>query len=135
METPAGIFGRLAERVLGWIALALLLAAGWAIYQMPGATKAAIWSGLWRTVVWFGVAAAIPWSGRLFMRRVLEIGSNWAGLALLAALTAADLVAALVLMTGWPTGGWAWAAALLALAAAGTYNYLVTEYLAEAAGR
>jgi hypothetical protein len=37
-------------------------------------------------------------------------------------------------MTGWPASFWGWGAALAALAVAGTYNYLVTEYLAEMSG-
>ena len=34
----------------------------------------------------------------------------------------------------YPNGGWFWFACLAALSLAGTYNYLVTEYLSEMAG-
>jgi len=135
MEIPGGgILGRLGEKVLGWVALALLVGIGIGIWQMPGATKAAVWSGIWRTTAWVAIAAALPWSARLFIRRVAEVGSNWAGAGLIAAFLVGDLVAAMFLMTGWPSGGWGWFAGLAALGVAGTYNYLVTEYLAERSG-
>jgi hypothetical protein len=135
MEIPGGgILGRLGERVLGWIALALLIGVGIAIWQTPPDTKAAIWSGIWRTIAWLLIVAALPWTARLFIGRVLEIGSNWAGALLIAAFLAADIIVALVLMSAWPESGWAWVACLAALGVAGTYNYLVTEYLAESSG-
>lgn len=133
MESP-GIFGRLGEKVLGWIALGLLIFLGIAIYQMPGETKAAIWSAIWRGFLWLAFVLAVPWSARLLMRRVLEAGTNWAGVALIGAFVVADAVVGILLMTGWPDGAWAWLATLGLLTAAGTYNYLVTEYLAEMAG-
>lgn len=126
-----GIFGRLGEKILGWVALALLLFGAYAIYQMPGETKQAIWSGIWRTTVWFALAAALPWSAQLFLARVLAAGTNWAGVALLAGMFAVDLLLAALLMSAWPSGFWSWAAAMAALAVVGTYNYLVVEYLAD----
>jgi len=135
METTGGgILGRLGEKLLTWIGLALLVFLAIAIWRMEPETRAAIWSGIWRTVVWVAIAAAVPWSAKLFIRRILETGTNWAGVGLLAGLLAVDLLAALLLMTGWPAGFWSWLAALGAIALAGTYNYLVTEYLSEMAG-
>lgn len=135
METTGGgILGRLGEKMLTWVGLALLIFLGIAIWRMPAETKAAIWSGIWRSAVWVAIAAAAPWSAKLFIRRILEAGTNWTGVGLLAGLIAVDLVAALLLMTGWPAGLWSWLAALGVLAVAGTYNYLVTEYLSEMAG-
>jgi hypothetical protein len=135
METTGGgILGRLGEKTLGWIILGLLVFLGIAIYRMPAETKAAIWSGIWRSVVWVVVAAAVPWSAKLYMGRVLDAGTNWAGVALLAVLTAVDLLAGALLMTGWPGSVWTWLGAIGALAVAVTYNYLVAEYLAEMGG-
>ena len=219
-RTGSGIFGRLGERVLGWVALGLLIMIGIAIWRMDPVVKTAIWQGIWRTVFWVLIVAALPWSSRFFMRRILEIGSNWAGVGVIAAFVLVDLVVGLVLMTGCEAsieakrqivaeatstdsetpeeaalpavpssadatdivrektadfvedladrirpadddastvapseqsaaadgqseadteqdgshGGWFWFACLAALAVAGTYNYLVTEYLAEMAG-
>lgn len=134
METSPGLFSRLGEKVLGWIALALLIALGVAVWQTPAATKAAIWSTAWRTAAWLALAALAPWATRPFMRRLVDAGTNWAGIAVLATLTAFDLVAAFALMSSWPGGGWSWFLCLGLLALAGVYNYLVAEYLAEQAG-
>lgn len=135
METPGGgMLGRLGERILGWIALALLVLVGVAIWRMGPAGRAALWSGIWRTGAWLVLAAGLPWAARLGMGRLLELGTNWAGVALLAALAAADALAGVVLMGGLPGSGWGWLAALAALAVAASYNYLVCEYLAERAG-
>ncbi len=135
MDQPGGcLLGRVGEKVLGYVALGLLVLLGVALWRMGPEGRAAVWNAIWRTVLWLIVAAALPWSVRLFIGRLLEIGSNWAGVALIAGLTAVDLVVGLVLLCGLPSGGWTWVAGLVALAIAGTYNYLVAEYLAEQAG-
>lgn len=129
-----GILGRVAERVLSWVALALIVLLAIAVYQMPAATKAAIWSSIWRTVVWVLIAGAAPWLARLYIGQVLEFASNWAGALLLAGMFVIDICAGYILMTGWPSGGWAWFGIVAALALAGTYNFLVAEYLAQEYG-
>ena len=225
METTgSGILGRLGEKVLGWIALGLLIVLAIAIWRMDPVVRTAIWQGIWRTILWVVIAAALPWSARLFIRRILEVGSNWAGVGLLAVFVAVDLGVGLLMVSGCDTtvearraavvsdaegetateeqslptappstdaagvvrdkladvaegaadvarsaaerlrGGedgettaaepdaaateaetpagetdrghsvWFWCACLAALALAGTYNYLVTEYLAEMSG-
>ncbi|GMU82066.1 MAG: hypothetical protein AMXMBFR47_19370 [Planctomycetota bacterium] len=136
MEAPGGggILSRLSEKVLGWIALAIVVLLGIAIYQMPADTKSAIWSGFWRSVVWFLLAAGVPWTAALFIRRVVQFGTNWAGIGLIAGFTLADVLLGISLMTVWPSGAWAWAATIAAVSVAGIYNYLVCEYLAERSG-
>lgn len=134
LGVAAGIFGRLAERILSWVALALVVLLGIAIYQMPSETKAAIWSAAWRSVFWLSIVGVTPWFARLFIGRVLESSSNWAGVILLAGFFAVDVFAALFLMTAWPSGGWAWFGAGVALVLAATYNFLVAEYLAQEYG-
>lgn len=134
METASGILGRLGEKVLGWIALGLLVAIAIAIYQTPAATKAAIWAGIWRTCVWVAVVAVVPWSATLFISRIMEAGTNWAGVGLIAAVTVIDLVLGVLLLTSWPGSVWTWLAALGAIGVAGTYNFLVAEYLADRSG-
>lgn len=134
MDSPSGgILGRLGEKVLGWIVLGLLVVAGVALYRNPD-VGVAIWNAVWRTAVWLVIAAALPWVTRMFIARVVAMGSNWAGVILIAVLILVDLVAGLILISGWPSSGWGWTGGIAALAAAGTYNYLVTEYLAEQAG-
>lgn len=225
METPGGgILGRLGEKILGWVALALLILIAIAIWRMDPALRTAIWQGIWRTIFWVAIAAALPWSARFFIRRILDAGTNWADIGLLAVFAAVDLGAGLLLLSGCDAtveakrlavaseveggppqeesslpavppngdmagvvrdkladvaegaadvakkaaeqlrgdegggasgaetdaaaveaeaaedeaggghGGWFWFACLAALALAGTYNYLVTEYLSEMAG-
>jgi hypothetical protein len=135
METSGGgIFGRLSEKVLGYIALALIVLAGIGLWQMGAEGRGALWGGIWRTTAWLVITAAIPWTARLFIGRILEIGSNSAGLALIAGFTLANGIVGLILLGGLPAGGWGWTASLAALAAAGTYNFLVAEYLSEQAG-
>ena len=129
-----GLLGRLGERVLGYIALGLIVLAGVALWRMGPEGRGAIWSGIWRAAVWVIIAVGLPWGARLFIKRILEVASNWAGVILLVALGVVDLLAGLILMGGWPTGGWGWAAALAALALAVSYNYLVPAYLSEQAG-
>ena len=134
MEGPRGIAGRLVEKILGWVALGLLVALGFAIYKLGPEGRQMVWNGIWRTLVWVVIAAALPWSARFFMRRVLEFGSNWAGFVLLAVFLLVDIVVGLVLLQRWPSSGWGWVAGLAAVAIAGTYNFLVAEYLSEQAG-
>ena len=133
METSGGFFGRLAEKVVGWLALALIVGAGIAIWQMGPVTRGAIWDAAWRSAAWFAGAAIVPWSAWFYVRPVLGVGSNWAGVGLIAGLCCVDLLLAGALMTGWPTGGWGWFGGLAALGLAGTYNFLVVEYLADRA--
>jgi hypothetical protein len=133
-KVGGGILGRLGEKMLGWIALGLLIMLGISIWQMGPEMRGRIWSGIWRTSMWVVIVGGVPWISRVFIGRLLEISSNWAGVILIATLTFVDLVAGLILMQGLPSGGWGWLASLAALAVAGTYNYLVAEYLAEQAG-
>lgn len=136
METSSGgILGRLGEKVLGWIALALIVLAAIGIWQMGPERRGAILAGVWHTLMWLVIVAAVPWLANLFIKRLLEIGENWVGLVLLAAFFVVDLVAGYLLMTGWPSGMWSWTAVVAALGVAGTYNYLVVEYLADMAER
>ena len=135
METTGGgMLARLSEKAFGWVILAGIVALGFAIYQMPSETKWTIWNGIWKSIVWVVLAAGLPWSARLFLSKVAEFGSNWAGVVLLGVFVTIDLVVGLLLMGGLPSGGWGWTAALAALLLAGTYNYLVTEYLADTVG-
>jgi hypothetical protein len=99
-NTGGGILGRLGEKMLGWIALGLLIVLAIAIWRMDPVVRTAIWQGIWRTILWVVIAAALPWSARLFIRRILEVGSNWAGVGLLAAFVAVDLGVGLLMVSG-----------------------------------
>lgn len=133
METSGGFFSRVAEKVVGWIALALIVAAGIAIWQAGPQWRGAIWSTAWRTTAWFGLATVLPWTAWFYVGVVLRTSSNLAGVGVIAALCLVDVLLAAALMTGWPQGGWGWLGGLAALGLAGTYNFLVVEYLADRA--
>jgi hypothetical protein len=134
MEVRRGILGGVTERVLSGVAFVVVIAIAWSIYQMPGETKTAILAGVWSSILWVVIAAALPWSAKMFITRILELGNNWAGVALIGGFTLFDLVLGLIFMGGLPGDGWSWFACLGAIAVVGTYNYLVTEYLADMAG-
>lgn len=133
METR-GILGRLADNMAQILGLGLLLGLGFALWQIGADGRAALWSGIWRSIVWVVIVLAAPWGARPVMKRLMEAGTNWAGAGAVAALVLVDLIAAVLLMTVWPASFWAWVASLAALAIAGTYNYLVLEYLSEQTG-
>ena len=134
MEVRRGILGGVAERVLSGVAFVVVIAIAWSIYQMPAASKAAILGGIWYTVLWSLIAGALPWSAKLFITRILESGNNWVGVALIGGFTLFDCLLGMFFVGGLPSGGWLWFVACGAIAVVGTYNYLVTEYLADMAG-
>jgi hypothetical protein len=131
MEIPRGILGRLLDKIMTAVVALSVVGIGIALWQMGPDARATLWAGIWKTLAWVVFAAAAPWSSALIMRRLLSLGSNWAGVGLLAALILTDVLAGLWLLGGMPTGFWPWAVCLTALAAACAYNYLVSEYLAE----
>ncbi|MBK8913341.1 MAG: hypothetical protein IPM64_01865 [Phycisphaerales bacterium] len=135
METAGGMLSRMIERTIGWVILAALVGLGVLIWQMSPETRSAIIGGIWRSIAWLLLAAATPWAAALVIRRVLSAGSNAAGFGLLAALSLVNILTGVALLTGWPTGAWGWSAAVGALLASGTYNFLVAQYLAERAGQ
>jgi hypothetical protein len=132
--TGGGILGRLGEKVLGWIALALIVALGFGLYKIGAPGRQALWGAIWRTSLWVAVVGALPWTIRLFIRRILELSSNWAGVAVIGSYVVLDALLGVILLNGFPAGGWGWLLTLAALALAGTYNFLVAEYLSEQTG-
>lgn len=134
MENSGGILARVGEHLLKWVGFLAIIALALGIYFMGSSGRAALWAAIWRTTAWLVFVAALPWLSRLFIRRLLEVGSNAAGAGLLAGLIAADILVGALLLTAWPGGFWSWLAAIAAVAVAGAYNYLVAEYLAEQAG-
>lgn len=133
METAGGMLSRLIERTIGWVILAALIGLGVLIWQMSPETRSAILSGIWRSTAWLLLALATPWAAALFIGRILSAGTNAAAAALLAGLSLVNILTGVMLLTGWPSGAWRWSAAVAALVGAGTYNFLVAQYLAERA--
>jgi hypothetical protein len=132
--TEGGMASRIVERLLSFLAIALVVALGVWVYRLGPDGRQAVWSAAWRGVVWLAIVAAAPWSGRVFIRRLLEMGSNWAPLAFLGVVLIADVMVGVLLLTAWPASAWGWLLALGALGVAGSYNYLVAAYLADEFG-
>lgn len=128
------MLGRLGEKVIGWIALGLLVLLGYGIYRMGPEGRGAVMSATGNTIFWIVLVAALPWTTRVAIKRLVEIGENWVGLVLLAVFTLIDLGVGMYLIGGWPTGMWGWLASIAAIGIAGSYNYLVCEYVAERYG-
>lgn len=129
-----GVLGRLGEKVIGWIALALLILLGYGVYRMGPDGRGAVLNATGNTIFWLVLVAALPWMARLGIKRLVEIGENWVGLVLIATFTLIDLIVGLVLLGGWPTGMWGWLVSIAVMGIAATYNYLVCEYIAERYG-
>lgn len=131
METSGGIFGRLGEKVLGWIALGLLIALGIGIWQLGPTGRTAVFNGIWKTLFWLLFSGVLPWTAYFFIKRIASAGTNWAGVGLIAGYTLIDIFAGYSLLGGLPSGGWALLAGVAAVGIVATYNYFVCEYLAE----
>ena len=130
----AGILGRLGEKILGWVALGLLVLAAYGVYRMGPEGRGAVLSAAGRTVGWIAFVALLPWISRFFVKRLLSVGENWVGLLLIGGLLVVDVLVGLWLLGGLPTGVWSWIVSLAAIGVAGAYNFLVCEYVAERYG-
>jgi len=79
----------------------------------------------WRLLIWLAVALALPLAAYPVARAALEQESNLFTFLLLFAMTALDVLAALVLLGFAVRTVWIALLVLAALAASGLYNYLV----------
>ncbi|MDX2198032.1 MAG: hypothetical protein SF069_03570 [Phycisphaerae bacterium] len=130
----SGILGRLGEKVIGWIAFGLLALGAYGIYSLGPEGRGAIATAAGRIAMFAATVLVLPWLTRFFIKRLLSIGENWVGLALIAGLTLIDLVVGLWLLGGLPIGFWGWLISLAIVGLMASYNYLVCEYLAETLG-
>lgn len=133
---PTGntLLGRFLDHIVGWIGFLLVALGVLALWQIGPDGRGALLSGLGRSAFWLAVVVALPWSAWWYIHRLLEVGSNWAGLALLVGLTSIDILLGVVLLTAWPASFWLWLVVLCLVGAAAAYNYLVAEYLAQRGG-
>ncbi|MFH1746763.1 MAG: hypothetical protein ABIG44_06925 [Planctomycetota bacterium] len=133
-SSKLGFVGRLFEKVITWVVLAILLCVGFTLYKLGATGRQALMDALWKSTLWILVVAALPWSFQLFKARILEMGVNWVGLVVLGAFVLVDIIVGLILLGGAPPGLWPWLATLAVLGLATAYNFLVTEYISEQAG-
>lgn len=120
-------------KVLGaaiFVASALIVIWYW---QLPPESKNAIWLALRNGLIWIAFAVTLPWALFFVPAKVLRMESNAASAVMLAGYLALDALMAFW-MAGWHVSGViAWGVLIVGLLAAGVYNLLVCEYLAERA--
>ncbi|MCH7527434.1 MAG: hypothetical protein IID39_08360 [Planctomycetes bacterium] len=91
----------------------------------------AIWATLKGVLIWLGVVIVLPWATFFVPAKIVKLESNVAAAIMLGGYASADVLVALWL------GGWSfhgtltWAVLLLGFLAAGVYNFLVCDYVAE----
>ncbi len=121
------------------IILAALAGGVWC-YQHPEEVKA-FGHVVKLTLLWVVVAAALPWSGYVFMGPLLrfqasQLSTNGAAalsIAIIGAYWLIDVVFAFYLADWGVSGTFTWIVLLLGFLAAGTYNFVICESLARQA--
>lgn len=86
-------------------------------------------SWLLRFLVWFVVAAGLPWALIQVVRAVVKRRANQLNMAMLLSFTVFDVALAWVLLAALGTGLGAVLSALLALVVMGYYNYDACDYI------
>lgn len=101
-------------------------------WNLPQESKEAIWGTLKGGVVWIGFAAIFPWATFFMPIRVVQSESNKIGVALLIGYLLCDILFAWYLC-GWdfPSATMAQGVIVIGCLAAGFYNFLVCEFVAE----
>jgi hypothetical protein len=128
----------LAKFVGSKVLTAVLLVIGIVIviwyWQLPPESKQAIWTSLKLGLLWVGFAAVVPWALFFVPGLVLRAESNLVSAAVLLGYLALDVLAALWL-AGWKVSSTAgWCVLILGFLAAGVYNFIVSDFLADRAG-
>ncbi len=142
LDAGAAVFGRVEEfsddGTHGAVRLQIALADAATGDELARTHYAAVWpagsldrvasiGAGWRLLIWLAVALALPLAAYPVARAALEQESNLFTFLLLFAMTALDVLAALVLLGFAVRTVWIALLVLAALAASGLYNYLVTN--------
>jgi hypothetical protein len=94
----------------------------------------AIWSVLKGALAWMGFAIVFPWAMFMVTAKVVKTESNTAAGVMLGGYLAADALVAFWL-AGWSIdGALTWVVVILGFLAAGVYNFLVCDHIAERVG-
>ena len=119
-----------------------VVAAGIWCWQHPETVRA-FGHAIKVTLLWTGIAAALPWTSFLFMDPLLKfqserLSTNAAGavgLMVIAAYWLIDIVLAFWLADWSLSGAMSWFVVLVGLLAAAVYNFVICESLARYADR
>lgn len=91
----------------------------------------ALWEAVKGALLWIGFSAALPWGLFFVTAKVVKADSNAAGAGLLAFLMLIDVLVAFWLC-GWSVPNTiAWVVLIVGFLAAGVYNFLVCDFVAE----
>lgn len=113
------------------LVVAVVITVIW-YYRLPDADRQAMWSSVRSALIWIGFAAVLPWATFYVPIRVARIDSNRASALMLAGYLVVDAAAGWI-VCGLPQTGWQRMLAVVALLAAGIYNYVIGESVARKA--
>jgi hypothetical protein len=91
----------------------------------------AIWETLKGVLAWLGFVIVFPWAMFFVPAKVIRLESNAAAATMLVAYLVVDVLVALWLAEWSISGTLTWVVVILGFLAAGVYNFLVCDYLAE----
>jgi hypothetical protein len=121
-----------AKLVTAILTVTVVLIVIWYL-RLDDQTRAAIWKTVRLTLLWLGLAAALPWGLFFVPPLVMKAESNIASALMLFGYLAVDVLLALWL-AGWHVSSTlAWAVMILGFLCAALYNYIVCDFLAERA--
>jgi hypothetical protein len=114
------------------LTVAVVLVVIW-YWRLDPAAREALWSSVRAVLVWLGFVAVFPWALFLVPPMIVRAESNAVSAAALLGYLLVDVLFAFWL-AGWSVSGTLiWALLILGFLAAGVYNFIVCEYLAERA--
>lgn len=128
------MFGGLAKYVGGKVLTAILIVAAgltcYYFYKNPDKLES-LWSTTKAALVWIGFVVVLPWGLFFLPGMVVRTEANAVAAALLVGYLILDVLMALWL-AGWHIAGTlTWAVVILGFLAAGVYNFIVCDFLAE----
>ncbi len=91
----------------------------------------ALWGTLKGVLAWLGFVIVFPWATCFVPAKVVKMESNAAAAGMLAGYVAIDVAVALWLHGGLFSGALTWTVLLFGFLAAGAYNFLVFDHVAE----
>lgn len=116
--------------VIGAIALAVVAGAiSW--WSLNGDERSQIVDSVGRITAWTALVVAVPWAGVLLIVRVSKVGSNAAGVGLVAGMTLSEMALLGWLLHWHVAGAAAWTGMLVGGLLAAAYNLLACDWIAE----
>jgi hypothetical protein len=118
-------------KVISGIAALVVVLAGISWWRMDPATKSMLLRGTGRIVSWGFVVMLVPWATFFVIGWVAKMSTNTAGAILVAAYTLLEVLFLAWLFEWRLPGPTAWSFFVVGGLAAGVYNLLVCDWIAE----